>query len=112
MARRHESVPVLLDAGGPESRETKAVNRALPCEELLDGERVAPAGVFEAQQAAADRRDNFGLPADHPALRVRRWQVGERQRTAIGTDDVADTSSAFINAHAKYHSRLPTHGRR
>ena len=57
---------VLLNAGGAEPRQAVAVDRTLPGEELLHGQRVAGAGLFQPQQAAADRGDDFGLAADDP----------------------------------------------
>ena len=56
-----------------------AIDRILPGEEFVDRELVARARFVEGQQAAAHRRDDFGLPPDHPALRAWGRQVSNRQ---------------------------------
>jgi hypothetical protein len=64
------------------------VDGHLPGEEFLHGQRVALAGFLEAQEAAAHGRDHFGLAPDDPALGVGGWQIGDRERTSIGSDHV------------------------
>ena len=66
------------------------IDRCLPGQEFLDGQRVARAGLFEREQAAADSRDHFRFAADDPALRARRRQIRNGQRTAIWPDHILD----------------------
>jgi hypothetical protein len=81
-------LPVLLDARGAQAGEAMAVDRVLPGQEFLDSERIAAASLFKRKEAATHRRNDFRLAANHPALRSRRRQVGDRKRTSIGPDDV------------------------
>src|SRR4051794_14437975 len=74
---------ILLDSRGAQSGEAMPIDRALPAQILLDGERVACTRFFEAEQAASHRRHHLRLAADDPALRSRRRQVGDGERTAI-----------------------------
>src|SRR5689334_13152366 len=76
-------MPVLLDAGRPETGQTVRVDRDLPAQEFVDCQCVARARVFQRQQPAADRRDHFGLAANDPAARAWRRQIGDCQRTAV-----------------------------
>jgi hypothetical protein len=68
-------LPILLDAGGAQSGEAMLVDGKLPGQEFVDGERVAAAGFFEGEQAAADRGNDFGLAADHPPFGPGRGQI-------------------------------------
>src|SRR5262245_2120923 len=81
---------VLLDARRAQAGKAMAVDRVLPGEELCNGEGVAAAGFFQRQQAAADGGNNLSLTSDNPTLGARRWQVRNRQRTAIRPDDILD----------------------
>ena len=85
---RRRLLPVLLDAGRAQAGEAVLVDRLLPGQELLDGQRVAGAGLLEAEQAAAHGGDDFRLAADDPALGIARRKIRNRQRAAIGPDDV------------------------
>jgi hypothetical protein len=60
---------ILLDAGGAQPGEAVAIDRRLPSEEFLDGERVAAACLYERQEPAANGCNDFGLAANNPALR-------------------------------------------
>src|ERR1700677_1354390 len=79
---------ILLDTGRAEPGEPVAVDRILPGEEFLDGQRVSAAGFFEREQAAANRRNDFRLATNHPALGSGRGEIGDRQRTSVGPDDI------------------------
>src|SRR6187397_2284464 len=103
-ARANENAGVLRRRAGPDAgrallavllnpRRTQPgkavlVDRVLPGEEFLDGERVAGAGLFQRQQSATDRGDHLCLAADDPALGRGRRQVRNGQRTAIWPDDI------------------------
>ena len=54
---------------------------------------IAFAGVIEAQKAAPHCSDNLPLSADNPALGVRRGKIGDRQRAAIGAQDVTQAGT-------------------
>src|SRR5215211_3284890 len=79
-------LPVMLDAGRAQAGEAVLVDRLLPAQELLGRERVALAGLLEAEQAAADGRHHLGLAPDDPSARIRRRKVGDRQRTSVRPD--------------------------
>src|SRR5712691_2454699 len=81
-------LPVLLDARRPQAGEAVLIDRILPGERFLDGERVAAAGLLERQESAAHRRHHLGLAPDDPALGTRRRQICDRQRTAVRPDNV------------------------
>ena len=58
---------ILLHAGGAQSGQSVTVNRPLPAEILFGGQLIAPARLFEAEQAAADRGHNLRLATNDPA---------------------------------------------
>ncbi len=82
------SVAILLNARGAQARQTVIVDRRLPGQEFLNGERIALTGFLQAQQATAHRCDNFRLATDHPTARIGRGQISNRQRAAIRADDI------------------------
>src|SRR5665213_1416951 len=54
MSRDREGLlPVLLDAGGAQARQTMLIDGKLPGQEFVDRQRVAAAGCLEGEQAAA-----------------------------------------------------------
>src|SRR6266481_602451 len=79
---------ILLNASGAQTGEAMAVDRVLPGQEFLNRERIAAASLFKRKEAATHRRNDFRLTANHPTLRSRRRQVGDREGTSIGPDDV------------------------
>ena len=79
---------ILLNARRTQPGKAVLIDRVLPGEEFLDGERVAGAGLFQRQQSATDRGDHLCLAADDPALGRGRRQVRNGQRTAIWPDDI------------------------
>src|ERR1700674_4724808 len=79
---------ILLDAGRAQPRKAVAVDRILPGEKFLDGQRISAAGLFKRKEAAANRCDDFRLAANHPALGSGRGEIGDRKRTSVGPDDV------------------------
>src|ERR1700722_18449264 len=94
------SIAILLDPGGAQAGQAEAVDRVLPAKEFLHRQRVAAAGLVQAEQAAAHGGDHFRLAADHPAARRDRRQIGERQRAPIRADDIAHTCLALIHHNA------------
>ena len=52
---------VLLDSGGAQPGQTMLVDRELPGEEFVDGQRITAASLFQGEQAAADGRYDFRL---------------------------------------------------
>src|SRR5262245_58644386 len=75
--QRTGSVAVGLDARGAQPRQAVALYRALPREELIDGELVALARLLEAQQASAHGRDVLRLAPDHPTLGILGRKIGD-----------------------------------
>ena len=60
----------------------------MPGKELLDRERIAAAGFFERKKATSHRGHDFRLATNHPTLRSRRREIGDRKRATIRPDDV------------------------
>src|SRR5215510_14425489 len=71
---------ILLDARGAQAGQTMLVDRELPGQEFVHGQRVAAAGFLEGEQAASDRRDDFGLAANNPPLGAGRGKIRNGQR--------------------------------
>ena len=79
---------ILLNAGGAETCQAVLVDRELPGEEFVDGQRVAAASLLQGEQAAANRSDNFGLTANDPPFGPGRGQIRDRKRAAVRPDDI------------------------
>src|SRR5262249_13596685 len=101
---------ILLDAGGAKARQAMLVDRELPGEEFVHGQRVAAAGLLEGEHAAPNGRDAVSLAANDPPLGAGRGQIRDGERTAVGPDDVFDpravglchgvlTNSQPLNSH-------------
>jgi hypothetical protein len=84
------SMPVLLDARGPEARKPVFVDRCLPGEELLGGQLITLAGFLKAEQTAAHGRHHLRFPPDDPAAGVGWRQIRYGKRAAIWPYDVLD----------------------
>ena len=67
---------------------------------------VPAASLIEAQEPATDSGDDFGLAAYNPALRSGRWQIGDRQRTAVRTDHVFCPRSKGLRHDRTHATRL------
>jgi hypothetical protein len=59
---------VLLDPGGAQPRKAMLIDGKLPGQEFVDGQRVPAASLLKREQAAANRRNDFGLATDDPSL--------------------------------------------
>src|SRR5947209_14466492 len=81
-------LPVLLDTRGTQAGEAMTVDRILPGEEFLDGQRVTGARLFERQKPATNRGHHLRLAADDPTPGARCRQVGDGQGAAVGPDDI------------------------
>ncbi len=53
---------ILLETRGAQTGQTVAVDRALPAEEFLDGQRIASTGIFKRKQSATNRCDEKPTP--------------------------------------------------
>jgi hypothetical protein len=82
------SVTILLNTRGTQPGQSKLIDRDLPTQELIDGERITRACFLERKQATAHRGHDLGFASDHPPLGRRRRQIGDRQRASVGTYDV------------------------
>src|SRR4029077_17459705 len=81
-------LPVLLDTRGTQAGQAVTVDRILPGEEFLDGQRVTRARLFERQKPATNRGHHLRLAADDPPSRAGCRQVGDRQGATVGPDDI------------------------
>ena len=59
---------ILLDAGGAQAGKAMLIDGKLPGKEFVDGQRVTAASLLKGEQAAANRRNDFGLATDDPSL--------------------------------------------
>src|SRR5579862_156221 len=74
---------ILLNARGAQTSKAVSVDRLLPGEEFLHGQRVARARLLKAEQPAAHRGDYLSLAADNPPLGIARRQIRDRQWAAV-----------------------------
>jgi hypothetical protein len=65
---RPRLLAILLDSGGSKPRKAVLIDRELPGEEFVDGQRVAAASFLEGKQTAANRGNDFSLATDDPSL--------------------------------------------
>jgi hypothetical protein len=76
-------VSILFKVRDSQGRKSVAIDCILPREILLRAERVAAAGQFKRQQAAAHSSNNFRLAPNYPAPGPRRREVGDSQHLTI-----------------------------
>src|ERR1700742_3824035 len=100
------SIAALLYPCRAKPSPAETINRMLQGEEFFPRQRIALAGIIQAEKAAPHGRDNFGFAPNDPTPRRRRRQIGERQRRPIRADDIAHASFAL------FHCKLPTTTRR
>ena len=81
-------LPILLDPGGPQAGQTMLIDGKLPGQEFVDRQGITAACLLKGEQAAADRGNDFGLPANNPPFGSGRGEVRNCQRTAVRPDDV------------------------
>jgi hypothetical protein len=79
---------ILLDPRGAQAGEAMLIDRELPREEFVDGQRVAAAGFLEGQQSAADCGYDFRLSANDPPFGTGRGKIRDGKGTTVGPDDV------------------------
>ena len=82
------SVTILLNTRSAQPGQSELIDRDLPTQELVDGERITRACFLERKQASAHRGDDLGFASDHPPLGRRRRQIGDRQRASVRAYDV------------------------
>src|SRR6267154_1956185 len=93
-----------MDLRSAQSRKTEALDCTLPGEELLYRQRITAARIFQAQQAASDSHHHFRLAPNNPPLGIGGRQIGQGERTAIGSDHVAYARPPLLLAHFSHHS--------
>ena len=69
---------VLLNPGGSQAGKAVLIDRVLPGEELVDGQRVSAAGFLKGKQATADGSNNLSLTANDPPFGSGRGQIRNR----------------------------------
>ncbi|KIU01149.1 hypothetical protein QU38_02560, partial [Staphylococcus aureus] len=87
----------MLDAGDSQAGHARAVDRALPAGEFLDGEAIAFANFVDAEQAAVHGRHHLCLAAYDPAGRLRRGKRLERDRTGHRAHRLRRTGPLVLN---------------
>ena len=85
------------------------VDKPLPTQELVYRQLVALAGVLKTKEAAAHRGNNLCFSPDNPAFRIRRREIGNGQRTAIGTKDITEAGAEHFGHSTLTHDQ--DHGR-
>src|SRR5690606_41552114 len=93
------SATMVLETGRAEPGEATLVDRPLPGQDLVHGQLVAITSLLDADKTSAHGRHDLRLAADDPAFRVPRREIGNRQRTPIGANDVAHTRSHLMFGH-------------
>src|SRR2546421_11228304 len=81
-------LPILLDTRGTQAGKAVAVDRILPGEEFLDGQRVTRTPLFERQKSATNRGHHLRLAADDPSSGAGCRQIGDGQGAGVGPDDI------------------------
>jgi hypothetical protein len=66
---------ILLDSRGTQPSKAVLIDRKLPGQEFVDGQRVTAAGLLEGEQTATDGGNDFGLAADDPPFGPGRGQI-------------------------------------
>jgi hypothetical protein len=76
----------LLNARRAKSGKAVLIERMLPVEDFLNGQRVSAARLVKGQEAATDRCHDVCLVTNHPA---RPWprEIGHCKRASIRTGD-------------------------
>ena len=64
-------LPVLLNAGRPQTGQSMLIDGHLPAQEFVGRQRIALTGFLKAQESAANGCNNFGLAADDPQMSMR-----------------------------------------
>jgi hypothetical protein len=75
---RERLLAILLDTGGAQAGKAVLVDRELPGQEFIDGQRVAAASLLEGEQSTTYRGDDFGLAADYPPFGPGCRQIRDR----------------------------------
>jgi len=104
VARLPDLLAILLNPRRPQPGKAVLVDRLLPGDEFLDGQRITLTRLFKAEQAPPHRRDNFCLTADNPTFRVPRRQIGNRKRTTVRSDNIFDARTHLIGHSTLTHS--------
>src|ERR1700759_3931057 len=76
-----------FEGTGP-AGQTVLIDGKLPGQEFIDRQGVAAASLLKGEQTTTGGGNNFGLTANNPPFGSGCRQVRNRQRTAIGPDDV------------------------
>ena len=90
---------VILQACGAQPWKAVLVDRTLPGQEFIDGQRVSLAGFLDAEETAAHSRYHFRLAPDDPTLGVPRGKIGDRERRPVRSDHVAPARSHLLFGH-------------
>src|SRR5687767_9434538 len=90
---------IVLQARGPKTPHPVTIDRALPGEELLDRQRIAGTGFFQADQAGAHASDHLRLAADDPAPGARGRQVFEAQAAPVDAENHHASVAVELGAH-------------
>ena len=97
-------------AGGAQAGQAVLVDRILPGKEFFDRQGVAAARFFQRQQSATNGGDDFGLAANHPALRSRRREISDRQWRTVRPDDILDPRAMGLSHSKNSHTRNYRYG--
>jgi hypothetical protein len=103
-SRPEGSLAIFLDPCGPQTGQSVPVDGPLPAQEFIHRQLVPLAGLFHREESATHGRHDFRFSADHPPLCIPRREIGDSQRTTVGSNDVARTRSVRLLAHSTLHT--------
>jgi hypothetical protein len=74
---------MLLKMGSAQSLKPETIYGPLPSKKFIDRKAVAPASIFQANQTPIHGSHKVRFVTDDPAPIICRWEVGQRQWTAV-----------------------------
>jgi hypothetical protein len=90
---------VALDARDAKTRQTVAIDSALPGHEFFNREAITLASVFQTQDSTTNSGNNLSFPTRDPPLGSWRWKRIQRYRRTIRADYVL---SGALMRHLHY----------
>lgn len=103
-----KSVAIVLQPRCAETRKAMLVDRTLPRQEFVDGQRISFASLLDAEKTAAYSGNHLSLAADDPSFRIPRGKICDCERRPIGSDHIAPARSHLLFGHDTRYTLLTT----